>query len=143
MIGIVFSVLAGIFVAMQTVFNARVSEHVGLWETTTIVHLGGFLFSVVMVMIFGEGQLGKWTEINKLYLMGGAFGVMVIYSITRGVVTIGTTLAISILIVSQLTFAMVIDMFGLFGTQKLIIDWTKPLGIVIMVVGIIVYKLKG
>ena len=143
MIGILFSLIAGIFVAMQTVFNARVSEQVGLWETTTIVHTVGLIFSIVMLSLFGDGQIGKWTEINKLYLLGGAFGVIIIYSMTRGVLTIGTTLAVSILIVTQLTLAMVIDSLGLFGTPKIIIDWTKPLGIIIMVLGIIVFKIRG
>lgn len=143
MIGILFSLIAGIFVAMQTVFNARVSEQVGLWETTTIVHTVGLIFSIVMLSLFGDGHIGKWTEINKLYLLGGAFGVIIIYSMTRGVLTIGTTLAVSILIVTQLTLAMVIDSLGLFGTPKIIIDWTKPVGIIIMILGIVVFKLRG
>jgi transporter family-2 protein len=143
MTGILFSLIAGLFIAMQTVFNARVSQTVGLWETATIVHIVGFIFSIVMLITFGDGNIGKWTEINKLYLFGGVFGVIIIYSMTRGVVTIGTTLAVSIMIVAQLTFAMLIDSLGLFGTQKIVIDWTKPLGIIIMVLGIVIFKIRG
>ena len=143
MTGVLFSLIAGIFIAMQMAFNARVSEHVGLWETTTIVHAVGFLFSLVMLMLFSDGQIGKWTEINKLYLLGGIFGVIVIYSMTRSVLSIGTTLAVSVLLVSQLTSALMIDMFGLFGTQKIIVDWTKPAGIFIIIIGIVVFKIRG
>lgn len=143
MTGIIYALVAGVFVAMQTVFNARVSEQVGLWEATTIVHLVGLLFSLAMLAFLGEGQFGKWPEVNKLYLLGGAFGVIVVYGMMRGVLAIGTTLAVSILIVTQLTVAMLIDFFGWFGTPRVMIDWTKPMGIAVMVIGIIIYKLKG
>lgn len=141
--GIIFSLIAGVFVAIQTVFNARVGEQVGLWETTTIVHIVGLVFSIIMLSLFGDGHLSKWTEINKLYLFGGAFGVIIIYSMTRGVLSIGTTLAVAILIITQLSVALLIDMFGLFGAQKLIVDWTKPVGIIIMIFGIIIFKSRG
>ena len=124
-------------------FNARVGEQVGLWETTTIVHIVGLVFSITMLSLFGDGHISKWTEINKLYLFGGAFGVIIIYSMTRGVLSIGTTLAIAILIITQLSVAMIIDMLGLFGAQKLVVDWTKPVGIIIMIFGIIVFKIRG
>ena len=143
MVGVLFSLIAGIFIAMQMVFNARVGEHVGLWETTTIVHAVGFLFSIVMLAFFGDGHIGKWAEINKLYLLGGVLGVLVIYSMTRSVLSIGATLAVSVLMVSQLTAALMIDMFGLFGTHRIIIDWTKPVGIFIIIIGIIVFKIRG
>ncbi|MCD6436236.1 MAG: DMT family transporter [Clostridiales bacterium] len=143
MAGILFSLMAGIFVTMQMVFNARVSENVGLWETTTIVHAVGFLFSLAMLAFFGDGHIGKWGEINKLYLLGGTFGVIIIYSMAKSVLSIGATLAVSVLLVSQLTAALLIDVFGLFGTNKIVIDWTKPMGIIVILVGIIIFKIRG
>jgi len=144
MLGIVYAFIAGIFVAVQSVFNARVSEHVGLWGTTVIVHGIGLFFSLAMILAVGEfSGLGGWTQINKLYLLGGAFGMVIVYSATRSVILVGPTLAIAVLIVTQLAVAMMVDANGWFGVDKLSLHWTKPLGILIMVIGIVVFKLRG
>lgn len=143
MTGILFALTAGIFVALQTVFNARVGEHLGLWETTVIVHLVGLAFALVMWRLLGEGDLTRWRTLNPLYLIGGAFGVIIVYSAARGVLTLGTAMAVSVLIVTQLTVALLIDIFGLFGTPRIALDWTKPLGLLVMILGIVIYKWKG
>lgn len=45
MLVVIYSLLAGIFITLQGVFNTRVSDKIGLWETTTIVH--AFEFNIV------------------------------------------------------------------------------------------------
>lgn len=141
--GMLFPFLAGIFVALQIAFNARVNQHIGLWETAALVHGVGFMFALAMLSLFGNGSINQVWNIDKLYLFGGIFGVLVIFAVTKGVSEIGPTLAVAILLVTQLVVTLGIDYFGLFGIQKMEIDFTKPLGIAIMIIGIIVFKLRG
>ncbi|OPL08881.1 MAG: hypothetical protein AVO33_08165 [delta proteobacterium ML8_F1] len=144
MVGIVFALIAGVFVAIQSVFNARVSEHVGLWGTTVIVHGIGLVFSLAMILLAGEFTgLGEWSQINRLYLLGGAFGMVIVYSATRSVILVGPTLAIAVLIVTQLAVAMLVDANGWFGVDRLSLHWSKPLGILIMIIGIVIFKWRG
>lgn len=143
MLGILFSLIAGVFISLQGVFNTRVSEKVGLWETTTIVHASGLICAIFMMIVFGNGNIEKYTEVNKFYLLGGIFGVIIISSVMNGISILGPTLSVSIILVTQLVMATFIDAFGLFGNPQIQFDFTKPLGVIIMVIGIIVFKLRG
>ena len=55
----------------------------------------------------------------------------------------GATFSVSILLVTQLIVATVIDIYGLFDSPQIKFDFTKPLGILIMIAGIVVFKLRG
>ncbi|CDF58406.1 putative membrane protein [Thermobrachium celere DSM 8682] len=61
----------------------------------------------------------------------------------RGVSELGPTYSVSTILISQLITAAVIDFFGLFGTEKIPFHFTKVVGVILMVAGIIIFKLKG
>ena len=143
MLGILYSLFAGIFISLQSVFNTRVSNKIGLWETTVIVHAIGLAFACIIMIIWGNGNLKKLESVNKLYLLGGAFGVLIIYSVMKGISLLGVTFSLAILLITQLISATIIDTFGLFGSPQIKFDFTKPLGILVMIVGIIIFKIKG
>jgi transporter family-2 protein len=67
---------------------------------------------------------------------------MIIFNITRSISYLGTAFAMAVVIVSQLTFATIIDTLGLFGMPQLKLVITKPIGLLIMIAGIIVFNLK-
>lgn len=143
MLGIIYSILAGILISIQGVFNTRVSDKIGLWETTTIVHAIGLAFAFIIMLIWGDGNFKKLEAVNKIYLLGGAFGVIVIYSVIKGISLLGVTFSVEILLITQLICATIIDNFGLFGNPQVKVDFTKLLGILVMIGGIIIFKLKG
>lgn len=143
MLGIIYSFVAGIFITLQAVFNTRVGDKVGLWETAVIVHGVGFLFAIIILVVTGGGKFRELASVNKLYLLGGVFGVLIVYSVMKGITLLGASYSIAILLITQLVFATIIDAFGLFGNKQIEMDYTKPLGIVIMIVGIIIFKLRG
>jgi bacterial/archaeal transporter family-2 protein len=142
MLGVLFSLIAGILISLQTIFNTRVSEKIGLWETNTIVHGLGFMVSLILLFILSDGSINKINEVNKVYLLGGVFGAVIVYSVMKGVALLGPAYAVSILLISQLIIAFIIDTFGLFGTDKVLFSPNKAIGIGVMIIGIVVYKLK-
>lgn len=143
MVGIVYSILAGIFISVQSVFNTRVSDKIGSFETTAVVHAIGLTVAVITMFIWGDGSLTRLQDVNKFYLLGGAFGVIIIYSVTKSISLLGATYSVAILLITQLICATIIDTFGLFGSTQVKFDFTKPIGLLIMVIGIIIFKLKG
>lgn len=142
-LGILYSILAGTIVSVQNVFSARVSDKLGMWETTLVVHIIGLIFALIMVFAFGNGNLKNVSELNKVYLLGGVLGVLIIFGVANGVTLLGASLSISLMVIAQLFFATIIDTFGLFGTEKIPFDMTKLIGLAIMVVGVVVFKSKG
>lgn len=143
MIGAILSILAGILISFQGVFNTRLSDKVGLWETTAVVHAVGLIFSLFVITIFAKGNISRISEVNKLYLLGGVFGVMIVFCVMKGITLLGPTLSVSLLIISQLVICTLIDTFGLFGSPQVKFDLTKLIGISIMIFGLVVFKLKG
>lgn len=142
MFGILYSVLAGIFITIQGVFNTRVGDKIGLWETAMVVHAVGLVVAVIVMNLWGDGNLKKIESVNKMYLLGGAFGVIIIFSVIKGFTLLGPSYSIPILLITQLLVGTVIDTFGLFGNEQIKMSITKPIGILVMMAGIIVFKLK-
>lgn len=143
MLGIIFSIIAGIVVSVQSVFNTRVGDKIGLVETTVVVHLVGLIFGLIVTFFLGSGDFKRIGEVNKLYLLGGVFGVIIVYTVMQGINLLGASYSGAIMLVTQLVVASLIDIFGLFGNQKIDFDSSKFLGIIIMIVGIVIFKLKG
>ncbi len=50
------------------------------------------------------------------------------------------TTAISIILISQLAVAALIDAFGWFGTEQMPFGLTKYIGLALMIAGVIVFK---
>lgn len=138
--GILFSLLAGIAIAVQGVMNTRVSEKAGFWLTNTIVHGSGFLLSLLLFGLLRDGSAGPLHNMNKGYLLGGALGVVIVFSVMKGIGQLGPSYSVAILLISQLIFALIIESFGLFGAQIVPFAWSKAVGIGIMVAGIVVFK---
>lgn len=141
--GITFAIASGVFICLQSIFNTRLGEKIGFWETNTFVHLSGFAVAFIIALISGNGSITRIGEANKIYLLGGVLGVLIVFTVMNAMSALGVTLSVAILLVTQLITATLIDSFGLFGSPVIQFDSTKFLGIAIMIAGIIVFKLKG
>ena len=142
MIGVLLSILAGICMSIQGVFNTRLGDKIGIWETNLVVQAIGLLVTIIVVIFFGHGNLRNIKDSNKLYLLGGVFGVIIIFTVMRGIKELGPTCSIATILVAQLITAALIDAFGLFDCEKLTFGLTKIIGVAIMVVGIVIFKWK-
>jgi bacterial/archaeal transporter family-2 protein len=142
MMGILFSIIAGVAMSLQGVFNTRLGEKIGSWESNVFVQGTGLLVALIVLMFAGNGGLKHIKEANKLYLLGGVLGVIIIFTVMQGIKSLGPTCSIAIILIAQLTAAALIDAFGLFDSAQIKFGLTKIIGIVIMVTGIIIFKWK-
>lgn len=143
MFGIIFSIIAGVCMSLQGVFNTRLSSKIGSWETNVIVQGSGLILTILILLLFGNGHFKEIKNVNKLYLLGGVLGVIIIFTVMEGISLMGPTYSIATILVAQLTAAGIIDAFGLFDSTKISFGWTKIIGIVIMIIGIVIFKWKG
>lgn len=142
MMGIIYSLLAGVLISVQSVFNTRLSEKAGFWFTNTWVHGTGFALSLIIMLILKDGSLSKLYTVNKLYWLGGACGVIIVFSVMQGITALGPAYSVAILLITQLLVALLIDSLGLFGIDKVPLSANKLIGIGIMIAGVVVFKLK-
>lgn len=140
--GIIFSIIAGLLMSIQGVFNTNVTKKIGLWETNILVQGIALISTVILFFFMRKGNFGALNSVNKLYLTGGIIGALITVTVVLGIDKLGPTCSISIILVSQLLAAAIIDAFGLFGAEQLHFGINKYIGIVIMIIGIILFKYK-
>ena len=140
--GIIFSVIAGAAMSIQGVFNTRLGDKIGLYESNLLVQGGAFLLSVLAWLILGDGRFGALREVNRLYLTGGILGILITVAVMLSIKGLSPSVAISVILVSQLLVAVLIDIFGLFDTPKIALTWHQVLGAVLMIGGIVLIKWK-
>ena len=134
------SIIAGAAMSIQGVLNTGLSKKVGLYESNVFVQGTAFLFSLIALIFLGKGNLLKLGECNKIYLLGGLIGIIITITVMLSIKDLSPSVAISVILISQLLVAAIIDAFGLFGTEKVAFTLNKYIGIGLMVGGIIIFK---
>ncbi len=76
----------------------------------------------------------------KYMLLGGVIGTAITYTVVKSMSALGPAKSIMIIVVSQLVVAYLIELFGLFGTEKADFEMKKVLGVLLAVGGIILFK---
>lgn len=142
MMAIIFAIISGISMTLQGIFNTKLGDKIGTWETNVIVQATGLILTLIISFFFGKGNYKEIRDVNKLYLLGGALGVVIIFTVMQSIGGMGATCGISIILIAQLLSAALIDYFGLFDTQKVAFGLKETLGVIFMVLGIVVFKWK-
>ncbi len=139
--GVMFSILAGVFIALQSIFNARLGEAAGLWPSNAFVHGSGFIFALLILILLGSNiNISSFTTIKPYYLLGGVLGVGIIFSVMQGVTLLGASFAITIVIVTQVILSFIINYFGVFGEPIIAASLPRIIGLIMMITGLIIYQ---
>lgn len=142
MMSIICAIISGISMSLQGVFNTRLGEKIGVWETNVFVQASGLVLTLIILMFFGKGNFKDIKNANKLYLLGGVLGVIIIFTVMKSIGAMGATYGIAIILVAQLLAAAAIDAFGLFGSERIPFNAKEFIGVGIMILGIIIFKWK-
>ncbi len=144
MLGMLISILSGALMSIQGVFNTAVTKQSGIWMASGFVQFTALLVCIVAWFITGrEGTVASLFTVDKKYmLLGGAMGAFITYTVIKGVELLGPAKAIMFIVVSQLIVAYLIELFGLFGSQKASFDFSKLIGMGLMIGGVILFKWK-
>ncbi|MGO5007485.1 DMT family transporter [Bacillus wiedmannii] len=139
--GIVFAILAGVFITLQGTFNAKLSSHIGIWSTSIITHLIGVLIATTVFLLKKEEKVAALKDVKKIYLVAGALGGLIICAETIAIHSMGVTLTAGTLMVAQLLTATLIEMKGLFQIKKIQMERYHVVGTIVMIIGIVVFNM--
>ena len=142
-IGIACALLAGSFLSMQNIFNSKVNERTGTWAATTLILALGFLASFIIGWIVEGNELFVFQNSKLWFWFSGLLGVGVVSCMVQGLRLLGPTFAISLALTSQLCFALLADTMGWFGLAQVPLSPQKLIGVLIIICGILLYKLGG
>lgn len=138
--GILYSLFAGLFIALQSVFNTNISVKTGSWTMTTVVHGIGFLLGLIIIMLVRDGTIEQLQSVNKLYYLSGVFGVLIVYFSVQGMMSLGPVYTFMLMMVAQLLIALIINTNGLFNVEAIELTTGKVFGMIIMIIGIILFQ---
>ncbi|WP_026691032.1 DMT family transporter [Alteribacter aurantiacus] len=139
--GVLFAFLGGMFITLQGVLNANISGEIGTLPAITITQFTGFFLAFTIWLLVRDGNYTQIKSVKTAYLFAGSFGLLIIFNEVTAIHSIGITLTMSMLLISQVLMAFFIDTRGWFGMEKKQIHAPQYIGVTLMVLGVIVMQL--
>ena len=142
MLGIIIAIISGALMSIQGVFNTNLNKQTNLWFSNMFIQITAFLVCVIMWLVTkSKWELKELLNVkNKYILLGGIIGAFITMTVIASISKLGTAKAIMIIIISQMIVAYVIELFGLFGTERASWEFKKLIGVIVTLIGIYLFK---
>ena len=140
----IWALLAGAFIPLIGILNARVGRALGEpIYATVIVFFVAILIALLISIVFGKSSLTTSNLQNLAPFDFGAGLIVAFYVISATVLApkIGVANFIVMAVSSQILFSLMIDHFGLFGAPVKPIDLTKIFGAGLLLLGVAITQL--
>ncbi|MBR2077720.1 DMT family transporter [Exiguobacterium profundum] len=138
--GVLFAISGGFFLTLQSVANARISSQIGTWQAATLTQFTGFVVALLVMLVLRDRTYVEMRHVKPLYLSGGAFAAIILFSNMTAVHKLGVTMTISLFLIAQLALALVIDWRGWFGMLRRKLNGAQLIGVFMMIAGVILLK---
>lgn len=139
--GILIALLSGALMSVQGVFNTELTKQTSLWVSTGWVQISAFPVCVAAWLFTGRESVGALMKVeNKYILLGGVIGAFITVTVIQSMSSLGPAKAAMLIVIAQLAVAYLIELFGMFGVEKVDFQWRKLLGMAIAIAGIVIFK---
>lgn len=125
----------GVAVGLQTPLAGAMTQRLGPYSSSLVIHVSGAIISAVLVISRGGENIQTWRETPWYMLGAGVFGVILYATFSFTLPRVGAAGALVLLIIAQLTVGMLIDHFGWFGVAIRPIDASRVLATVLLLAG--------
>ena len=142
MLGFICALIAGAAMSVQGVINTRLGDKVGVLETNAFVQLVGFGLTLLVALFWGKGNIRLLPQAPWYSWLGGVIAPIITVTVMLSIKGLSPTVAISAILLAQLTVAALIDAFGWLGSEKLPFTWQKAVGVALMAGGVLLMKWK-
>jgi len=142
--GMIISIVSGVLMALQGVFNTQVTKQTSVWVSASFVQFTALVICLAAWLVTGrEGNFSGIFHVKPWYmLLGGVMGAFITYTVIVGMEQLGPAKAVLFIIAAQLIAAYLVELFGWFGSQKVGFDWLKLAGVMVFIAGIVIFKWK-
>lgn len=139
--GILIALLSGALMSVQGVFNTEVTKQTSLWVSSAFVQLTALLVCIGAWLFTDRSNMMSLAQVEPKYvLLGGVIGAFITATVIKSMDSLGPARAAMLIVVAQLIVAYVIELFGMFGVDKQPFEWRKAIGMLISIVGIVIFK---
>ncbi|MFR7591829.1 MAG: DMT family transporter [Longibaculum sp.] len=131
----ILAMLAGTIVTIMNVFNGQLSNQVGVYLSTVIIHLVG-LFTLIIIMVIKKQKISFQNHIPLILYTGGMIGVFTVLFNVMSISTIGAALVTALGLLGQMLTSLVLEYKGWLGAKKRTLTFQKVISLVIVMIGI-------
>lgn len=141
MTGIFIAMLSGALMSIQGVFNTQVTKSTSLWVSTSFVQFSALAVCLIIWFFTDRHSFSSILEVpNKYTLLGGVIGAFITVTVIKSMGSLEPARAAMLIVISQLVVAYLIELFGLFGVEKQPLDWRRVGGMLLAIVGVVIFK---
>ena len=136
-VAIGLAVAAGLAGAVQAAIMGELGERAGVFPALAFSGIVAVVLGFALLLVAKQSLRGIADVVRQPFWLwtGGALSVLIILAITFSSPRIGLVATIGIIIALNLTVAALIDRFGLFGIDRIPLDWTRLVGILLLGAG--------
>ena len=142
MLGIIIAIVSGALMSVQGVFNSNFTKQTNLWFANCIIQFSAFIMCLLIWLITKPG--GNISMLynmeDKYVLLGGIIGSLITFTVIKSMNSLGPAKAVMIIVVAQILVAYLIELCGMFGVEKAAFEMKKLFGVVIAIIGIIMFS---
>ena len=134
---VLISLAAGVAGSIQIAVMGRFGDRIGTLQALAFSTVVTMVLALVVLLVARRsvGGFGDALRSPPWMWLGGAMGVFIVFTITLVQPRFGTFATVAIFIVAQIAAGVAIDRFGWFGVERIGLEWTRVLGIVLLASG--------
>jgi transporter family-2 protein len=134
---VLFTVVAGGFVALQAPINSTLGKTVGTFAAASVSFAIGLAVLVAITLVAGGGfgDVSQAGDLPWYYLTGGLLGAIYVTTVLLSVRKLGAGGVTGATIAGQLTMSVIIDRAGLLGLPERGLTAHRLIGIALLAAG--------
>ncbi len=134
---VVLSLAAGVAGSIQVAVMGRFGDRIGTLQALAFSTVVTALLALLVLLVVRRsvGGYGDAVRSPPWMWLGAVAGVFIVFTITLVQPRLGTFATVAVFIVAQIAAGVAIDRFGWFGVERVGLEWTRVLGIVLLASG--------
>ena len=137
----IIAVLSGAVMSIQGVWNTGLTKQTSLWLANAFVQFSAFVVCFLIWLFADRTNVARLAQVSPKYLLAGCLmAVFITYSVIVSMNKLGPAKAVLLIVIAQIAVAYLLELFGLFGTEKADFQVRKLIGMAVAVLGLIIFK---
>ena len=141
--GWIIALISGALMSLQGVFNTELTKQTSMWVANSWVQGTALLVCLGAWFLRERKSFAMLFQVDSKYLLlGGVLGAFITLTVILSMDELGPAASTLLIVVAQIGIAYLIELFGWFGVERAAFEWSKFMGILISVGGIILFNWK-
>ncbi len=139
--GYLIAALSGILMSLQGILNTEVTKQTSVWVSAAWVQATALAVSVIAWRITEGSSFLAIKDVTPRYMLfGGVIGAFITITVIMSMGSVGPAQATMFIVVAQVIFSWLVELAGLFGVEKTSFSWSKAVGMVLAIAGMLIFK---